>query len=341
MEMSTERYYDPSPCEGKTKLPVDVQVYHSNYRVCIPEICTYESENIAIKGLSSNNAPEPYTWERDIYPIFRQYYHLYPVMRHIVNLSDYDSVTMYQNLNLLSYAMNLSITNPNYMPVTRDISLSNQQMILEWLDNPIKNVTHMSFTNPDFGVDIYDSPEVVPFPNCSTASGERDFGVPNYCDGDSIRFNNCDHFEFIRDSQDNSATNCTRPLFEIGDCIKTLGDGIFKPESEELQVKWPWPLQKKSQVGQLHIVTNVSMAIYGINEIIEQGEGTDPLHPDDLVAGQLAHYYRFQEIVCGKKLVNVSKDKYAYSGDNIREYGSTLHVGMARKKMVAIHLNCK
>ena len=96
MEMNTERYYHPSPCEGKTKLPVDgqvyhfkygvcktdtssnesekfelpvdVQVYHSNYCVCIPEIYTYESENIAIKG------PEPYTWERDVYPIFRQYY---------------------------------------------------------------------------------------------------------------------------------------------------------------------------------------------------------------------------------------------------------------------------
>ena len=495
IEMSTERYYHPSPCEGKTKLPVDGQVYHfkygvcktdtctnesgnfelpvdvqvydSNYRVCIPEICTYESENIAIKGLSSNNAPEPYTWKRDIYPIFRQYYHLYPVMRNIVNLSDYDSVTMYQNLNLLSYAMNLSVTNPNYMPVTRDISPSNQQMILKWLDNPIKNVTKMSFTNPDFGVDIYDSPEVVPFPNCSTASGEHDFSVPNYCDGNSIRFNSCDHFDFIKDSLDNSVTNCTRPLFgytkgsqnpniqalctienlqeqlqeavelefatiplymtslysivdgcnseiydlirsvliqemlhmvqaaniliatggtpivdnasfvptyptkglpgcvhpnlmvyldklnmsqiqnvftvieapnitcvghkgaelsnhtiaqfyyEIRDCIETLGDSKFKPEKKELQVHWPWPLQNNSRVGQLHIVTNVSTAIDGINEIIEQGEGTDPLDPHDLVAGQLAHYYRFQEIVCGKKLVNISKDIYAYSGDNI------------------------
>ena len=52
----------------------------------------------------------------------------------------------------------------------------------------------------------------MPFPNCSTASGEHDFSVPNYCDGNSIRFNSCDHFEFIRDSLDNSATKCTRPL---------------------------------------------------------------------------------------------------------------------------------
>ena len=65
-------------------------------------------------------------------------------------------------------------------------------------------------------------------------------------------------------------------------------------------MRWPWPLQDNSRVGQLHRVRNVSTAIDGINEIIEQGEGTDPLNPDDFVAGQLAHYYRFQEIVCGK-----------------------------------------
>ena len=47
----------------------------------------------------------------------------------------------------------------------------------------------------------------------------------------------------------------TQFYHEIGDSIETLRDGIFKPESEELQVKWPWPLQKNRQVGQLHIVT--------------------------------------------------------------------------------------
>ena len=104
---------------------------------------------------------------------------------------------------------------------------------------------------------------------------------------------------------------------EIGDCIITLGDGIYKPESEELQVKWPWPLQENSTIGQVHIVTNKTTALNGINEIIEQGEGTGPVDPDDLKAGQLVHYYRFQEIVCGRKLVNVSKHEYAFKGGNI------------------------
>ena len=42
-----------------------------------------------------------------------------------------------------------------------------------------------------------------------------------------------------------------------------------------------------------------------MNEIIEQGEWTDPLDPDEVDAGQFAHYYWFQEIVCGENLVNV------------------------------------
>ena len=472
MEMGTERYYDPSPCEGNqpklTKLPIDGQVYHFNYGVCTTETnCSFESENIVIKGLTSNNAPEPYTWERDIYPIFQQHYRLFVVMRGILNLSDYDSVTTYQNLNLLRYSMSLDITDPNYMPVTRDISPSKQQMILDWLDNPIRNVTQMSFTTPDFGVNIYDhTPELVPYPVCNPTSVERDFDVPSYCEDDSIGFGNCDHLGDISDSLDNSVTNCTRPLFgytknsqnpniqalctienlqeqlqqavelefatiplyltslysivdgcnseiydlirsvviqemlhmvqaaniliatggtpivdnasfvptfpgrlpgcvhpnlmvyldklnishvhdvftileapnitcvstpvpllsnhtigqfyyEIGDCIKTLGDSIFQPEKEELQVNWPWPLQNNSRVGTVYIVTNMATAVDGINEIIEQGEGTDPLQPDDLVAGQLSHYYRFQEIVCGRRLIRVSDNEYAYRGDDI------------------------
>ena len=472
MEMGTERYFNPTPCGGNqpnlTKLPIDGQVYHFNYGVCTTETnCSFESENIVIKGLSSNNASEPYTWERDIYPIFQQYYHLYPAMRGILNLSDYNSVTTYQNLNLLRYSMSLNFTDPNYMPVTRDISPSKQQMILDWLDNPIRNITQMSFLTPDSDDSIYDhSPQVVPYPVCSTAPAEKNFAVPSYCEADRISFDTCDHFDHIRVSLDNSVTNCTRPLFgytkgsqnpniqalctienlqeqlqeavelefatiplymtslysivdgcnseiydlirsvliqemlhmvqaaniliatggtpivdnasfvpsfpgrlpgcvhpnlivyldklnlsqvfdvfttieapnitcvgqqfpvlsnhtiaqfyfEIRDCIQTLGDTIFQPESEELQVSWPWPLQENNPVGEVHIVTDVSTATDGINEIIEQGEGTDLLNPGDLDGGQIAHYYRFQEIVCGKKLINISDNEYAYSGANI------------------------
>ena len=104
---------------------------------------------------------------------------------------------------------------------------------------------------------------------------------------------------------------------EISDCITFLGDSIFKPENEDLQVSWPWPLQESSTVGQVHLVTNMSTAKDGINEIIEQGEGANLIDPDDADAGQLAHYYRFQEIVCGKKLVNLGNGRYSYSGDNV------------------------
>ena len=69
MEMKTERYYDPSPCNGKVKFPIDGQVYRFIYGVCTTETtcnCTYEckindSESTVIKGLSRNNASRPFT----------------------------------------------------------------------------------------------------------------------------------------------------------------------------------------------------------------------------------------------------------------------------------------
>ena len=217
MEMKTERYYDPSPCNGKVKFPIDGQVYRFIYGVCTTETtcnCTYEckindSESTVIKGLSRNNASRPFTWERDI---FHQYYLLYPVMRMILNLSDYDSVTKYQNLNMLKHAMSLNINDPNVMPAQRDISPSKLQMILEWLENPVRNVTQMSLITPDSEENV----PVMSFSNCyhpPTSSAESDFDVPSYCESDKIRFDTCDHFHHIRDSLDNSVAKCTRPLF--------------------------------------------------------------------------------------------------------------------------------
>ena len=83
------------------------------------------------------NYTKPYTWIDHVQPIFQQYYHLYPVMSSILNLSDYSSVTQIQNLNLLKFAMSRSLDDPKIMPVTRDLSPLKTQMILDWLDSPL------------------------------------------------------------------------------------------------------------------------------------------------------------------------------------------------------------
>ena len=75
--------------------------------------------------------PRP-TWYRDIQPILQQYGNLYPIMsRHLVDLGDYESVARHGKL--LELAFSLPVSDPNYMPVTRDLSTAKRNTILKWL----------------------------------------------------------------------------------------------------------------------------------------------------------------------------------------------------------------
>lgn len=69
-------------------------------------------------------------------------------------------------------------------------------------------------------------------------------------------------------------------------------------------------------------ITDLDSAIRGIDIIVDQGEGTstDPfVNPEDSEIEEPAHYYRFQEIVKGKKLVKdpTAPNGYSYSGDPV------------------------
>jgi hypothetical protein len=78
---------------------------------------------------------EPPTWYGTIEPILQQAANLYPVMSRILELGDYDSVR--ENRELLLMAFGLDVTNPNYMPVTRDLSPAKRRALLKWLaDDP-------------------------------------------------------------------------------------------------------------------------------------------------------------------------------------------------------------
>lgn len=76
----------------------------------------------------------PVTWN-DLQPIFQQYANLYPVMNRFLNLADYSSVVA--NASLLMLAFGLNPSDPNTMPVTRDLSPAKRQAILSWLKNPL------------------------------------------------------------------------------------------------------------------------------------------------------------------------------------------------------------
>jgi hypothetical protein len=77
-------------------------------------------------------APDEPTWVADVQPILQQYANLYPIMRDVVDLADYSDVAQ-RHWRALNLAMGLPMTDPNYMPVTRDLSPAKNAMIRGWL----------------------------------------------------------------------------------------------------------------------------------------------------------------------------------------------------------------
>ena len=150
------RQYDGEVCGGNSNtISLDGQLYQYAYNVKGPddsEICSDQTHCLAsgqfvfcsnfITVLAHSdpfefNYTEPYTWIKDIQPIFKQYYQLYPVMSNILNMSNYSDVTLPHNINLLRFAMSRSFEDPTYMPVIRDLSPLKQQVILQWLEKPL------------------------------------------------------------------------------------------------------------------------------------------------------------------------------------------------------------
>jgi hypothetical protein len=83
--------------------------------------------------------PQRPEWHRDIQPIMAQYAQLYPIMsRHLFDLSNYD--VMVEHRNVLLLAIDRDIEDPNYMPVTRDMSNNKRATILKWLQNETGNL---------------------------------------------------------------------------------------------------------------------------------------------------------------------------------------------------------
>jgi rubrerythrin len=98
----------------------------------------------------------------------------------------------------------------------------------------------------------------------------------------------------------------------IIDKIKELGDGIFtgKPERQVI-VDAGFPSQ------QLFAITNTATAVQALEWIVKEGEGTTTLPFDD--EDEPAHYYRFEEIYRGRRLVkdDTAEHGYRYAGAQV------------------------
>jgi hypothetical protein len=122
---------------GNPRGYIDGQVYNVAYAVGAPPPQGAASMNPSqlLNALvwTGFEVPAEPTWLTDIEPIFRQYALLYPVMKPIVDLSDYASVV--QRRALLLDAFTTPFEDPGYMPVSRDLSPAKRNMIVRWLQH--------------------------------------------------------------------------------------------------------------------------------------------------------------------------------------------------------------
>ena len=368
---------------GNPRGYIDGQVYGLAYQLGAqpPAVGAISNPSQILNFLVFNayDVPEKPTWVRDVYPIFLQYAQLYPVMRRIVDLSNFSSVM--QHLQILKNVFSVPMTDPNYMPVTRDLSVAKQQMILKWLNNPIymdkgdKNQLIMALqtaielehaTIPVYLTALY---SIKPNANneaaalirsvvieemlhmalvCnilisiggSPAIGQPGF-IPNYPGAlpGGVRSDLTVELkratiEHIRDCFMNiempeemlkermrrlAPRHGTMPTsnYTIGwfydqiaeslnelSCIPVEDGGISFGNPDQQLSTW-------KETGKIYVITSLDDAIKAINEIKAQGEGsaTSPTDGD----AEFAHYYKFSEIVEGRKLVKTLTG-WAYTG---------------------------
>jgi hypothetical protein len=107
----------------------------------------YDPANfISLLVFSGFQPDEPPTWHGSIHKILQQYANLYPIMADFLDLGDYDSVC--KHAKTLAYAFGLDISDPNSMPVTRDLSPAKRAAIIRWLTTPGKDNLPLLGTAP-------------------------------------------------------------------------------------------------------------------------------------------------------------------------------------------------
>jgi hypothetical protein len=92
------------------------------------------SDFISLLVWDEYEIPEAPAWHPDMQPIFTQYGHLYPLMDRIIDLTSYDAIAA--QTGILAFVFGLPESDPNSMPVTRDLSPAKRKAVVRWLTNP-------------------------------------------------------------------------------------------------------------------------------------------------------------------------------------------------------------
>jgi hypothetical protein len=368
---------------GNPRGYIDGQIYGISYALGdtppVPGTIHNAALFINARVFTDYNVPARPTWLRDVRPIFQQYANLYPVMRPIVDLANYASVL--SRIGMMRMVFGLPVEDPNYMPVTRDLSQGKRAMIRRWLERPL----HMQIdsvedlyialqqaielehaTIPPYLCALY---SIKPGRNAEIASLLRSIVVEEMlhmaliCNlfvsiGGSPKM---DHAGFVpiypgplpaglRGGLNVHLRRCS--IMQIRDCflqieapeatrepvaeairrddpldtsLFTIGwfydeiDRALVRLSREGQITFGHPerqVSKWTSTGKLYVIRSLDDAQAAIREIKRQGEGAGPLDPGSGAPHELSHYYKFSEIVEGRRLVPTANG-YAYAGERV------------------------
>ena len=353
---------------GTPRSYIDGQVYGVTYQLATtpPPIGSVQNSSQLLSALVFSGYPLPAepNWMEHVRPIFQQYADLYPVMRPIVDLANFASVV--SRRAILKNVFNTPVTDPNYMPVTRDLSEGKRAMIRKWLDNPV-------YMNLDSAEDLAQALQLaielehstIPPYLCALYSiklgtnvevselirsvvieemlhmalaanilvsigGKPDIGhakfVPVYPgalpgglrSGLLVRLRRCsieqirDCFMTIEEPEETIQMRQHEIAFVNPDVKHRFTIGWFYDQvtkalerlSAQGQITFGNEARQVddwSGKGKLFVIRNLADAQQAILEIKHQGEGRSPLQPDD-GDHELAHYYKFAEIVAGRHL---------------------------------------
>ncbi len=77
------------------------------------------------------------TWS-DVQPILEYYTRVYPYMKTAVDISDYATIMQFDPFQIRYIIQYVPEVDPHFMPVSRDLSPPKRDMLIAWLNNPVK-----------------------------------------------------------------------------------------------------------------------------------------------------------------------------------------------------------
>jgi hypothetical protein len=124
---------------GTPRSYIDGQLYSIPYNFVSSPAIMQTFDQVSVLVFSSFTASDEPTWA-EVQPILQQYANLYPIMSK--GLFDFSKQAIADaNAHLLHFVLSKQVTDPDYMPVTRDLSAGKRAALLRYLERVMARST--------------------------------------------------------------------------------------------------------------------------------------------------------------------------------------------------------